>query len=397
MDLATGLLLLLVGLAAGFATGLLVAQRRGPDAQALAELLDGRAREERARASGDLDARRAAVEGLVAPLRDTLGRVEAQLHGLERARLESYARLSEQVGSMRESNEELRDQTAALVTALRAPQVRGRWGEVQLRRVVEMAGMVAHCDFVEQPSARGDAGVVRPDLVVRLAGGKQVVVDSKVPLAAYLEAAEAADPDVRKERLRAHARQLRAHVDDLAAKAYWAQFQPAPEFVVLFVPGEAFLAPALEADPSLLEHAMGKRVILATPTTLMSLLRTVAYAWQQDALTSHAREVFELGRELYDRLGTLGGHLDKVGRSVSRLVGDYNRAVSSLESRVLVTARRLRDLDVVEEDLAAPCVVEDATRPLAAPELVEDAARSEAADPGLRDVSVLSRRRSADG
>ncbi|MGN6333344.1 MAG: DNA recombination protein RmuC [Motilibacteraceae bacterium] len=378
------LLGLLLGLVAGVLAGLRLGGRRGAVDLAVLEERDRRlveATEARlrqtalalqARGDGDAEARRVAVEGLVAPLRDTLGRVEGHLRELERARIDSCARLTEQVDAVRVTGEQLRRETGALVTALRAPQTRGRWGELQLRRVVEMAGMVEHCDFDEQASVRGDDGLLRPDLVVRLAGGRSVVVDSKVSLAAYLEAAETQDPDVRAQRLAAHARHLRKHVDDLAGKAYWAQFAASPEFVVLFVPGEAFLAPALEADPTLLEHAMGKRVIVATPTTLMSLLRTVAYAWQQEALTENAREVFALGRELYDRLSTLGRHVDKLGRSVGRVVADYNTAVGSLEGRVLVSARRLKDLKVVEAELERPRPVEEAPRPLGAPELVQD-------------------------
>lgn len=389
---ATALVLLLLGLLAGLALGVLLGLRLAPSREGvdlavleerdrrLVEATESRLRQTalalQARGDGDAEARRVAVEGLVAPLRDTLGRVEGHLRELERARIDSYARLTEQVDAVRVTGEQLRQETTALVTALRAPQTRGRWGELQLRRVVEMAGMVEHCDFDEQASVRGDDGLLRPDLVVRLAGGRSVVVDSKVSLAAYLQAAETQDPDLRAERLTAHARHLRKHVDDLAAKAYWAQFDASPEFVVLFVPGEAFLAPALEADPTLLEHAMGRRVIVATPTTLMSLLRTVAYAWQQEALTENAREVFALGRELYDRLGTLGRHVDKLGRSVGRVVADYNTAVGSLEGRVLVSARRLKDLKVVEADLERPRPVEEAPRPLGAPELVQDRAEN---------------------
>jgi DNA recombination protein RmuC len=220
--------------------------------------------------------------------------------------------------------------------------------------------------------------VLRPDLVVRLVGGKSIVVDSKVTLAAYLEAHDAADDDVREQRLAAHARHLRQHVDQLAAKAYWAQFSPAPEFVVLFVPGDPFLAAALDRDPALIEDAFAKRVHIATPTTLISVLRTVAYAWQQEALADNAREVFELGRELYKRLGTLGGHVDKLGRSLTSAVNDYNKTVGSLESQVLVSARRLHDLKVVDVDLDEPTAVEASVRPLSKPELVTAAEQARA-------------------
>lgn len=377
------LVLLLGALATGcggFAVGVLVAQRRGltpadldrRDRQLL-ELADSRFRHASSQATGDLDQRRAAVEHLVAPLRDTLGRMEGQLHELERARLTAYTSLSEQVAHANEASEQLRDQATALVSALRAPQARGRWGEMQLRRVVEMAGMAEHCDFTEQASAATEAGLVRPDLVVRLAGGKQVVVDAKVSLAAYLEAVESKDPDVVADRMKAHARHLRQHVDGLAAKEYWRHFQPTPEFVVLFIPGDAFLSPALERDPCLLEDAMRTRVLIATPTTLMAMLRTVCYAWQQEALTANARAVFEVGQELYRRLGGLGGHVEKLGKSLRRAVDDYNSAVGSLERTVLSQARKMADLKVTDLDLASPSPLDAVPRPLGAPELVASA------------------------
>lgn len=345
--------------------------------RAFLELAETRLTQAGVRASGELEQRKQAIEQLVRPLRETLTKVEGQLRELEQARVDAYARLTEQVGQARESSERLRAETAALVTALRAPQARGRWGELQLRRVVELAGMDEHCDFDEQVTVNGaDGSPQRPDLVVRIAGGKQVVVDAKVSLAAYLEAAESADEQHRIDRLRAHARHLKTHVDTLADKKYWQVLQPTPEFVVLFVPGEAFLAPALEHEPALLEYAMSRRVIIATPTTLVSMLRTIAYAWQQEALADNAREVFELGRELYDRLSKLGEHIDKLGRSITRVVNDYNTAVGSLEGRVLVSARKLKELKVVESTIEAPGPVEATTRPVTAPELVTAAAES---------------------
>ncbi len=342
--------------------------------EAFLTLADERLKTAQQAHAGELEQRRQAVENLVAPLKETLGKVEVQLRDLETARVTAYTALTEQVGFVRATSEQLRLETTALVTALRAPQARGRWGEMQLKRVVEMAGMVEHVDFDQQASVVTADGTLRPDLVVRMAGGKNIVVDAKVTLAAYLEAAETADPDVRTDRLAAHARHLRKHVDDLAGKAYWQHFTPAPEFVVLFVPGEAFLAPALEHEPALLEYALGKRVMIATPTTLMTLLRTVGYSWQQAALTDNARAVFDLGRELYDRLGRLGEHVDKLGRSIGRVVGDYNAAVGSLETRVLVTARKMADLKIVEGALEAPRVVDDATRAITAAPLLAAAA-----------------------
>ena len=345
----------------------LSAEALDASAQRFLAMAEGRLTAAGARATGELEARRAAVEGLVAPLKDTLARVEAQLRDADAERLRSHAALAEQVHIARQSSEQLRLQTQALVTALRRPEARGRWGEMQLRRVVELAGMSARCDFDEQVTV--SEGTLRPDLVVRLAGGKNIVVDSKVSLAAYLEAAEADEPAARESRLGAHARHLRDHVDRLAAKAYWTALSPSPEFVVLFIPGEAFLAPALERDPALLEHAMARRVHIATPTTLVSMLRTAQYAWQQEALSENARAVFDLGRELYDRISRLGQHLDGLGRSLAKAVSSYNQTVGSLESRVLVSARKLRDLGVVDTGIEPPAMVDEAPRALSAPEL----------------------------
>jgi DNA recombination protein RmuC len=344
------------------------------------EIADGRMRAENVKAAGELDNRRAAVEHLVGPLKDTLGRLEAQLRDSDSARQASHAALAEQVNLTRHSTEQLRDQTQALVTALRRPEARGRWGELQLRRVVELAGMSARCDFEEQVAVTGDdGGAQRPDMVVRLAGGKSIVVDSKVSLAAYLEAVETADESVRAARLDAHARHVREHVDRLAAKAYWTALSPAPEFVVLFIPGEAFLAPALERDPQLLEHAMVRKVHIATPTTLVTMLRTAQYAWQQEALSQNARAVFDLGRELHARIAGLGRTMDTLGRTLTKAVTAYNQTVGSLESRVLVSARRLSQLGVVDGELPSPALVEETARALSAPDLAD---AQELAEPG---------------
>lgn len=333
--------------------------------------------------AGELEKRQKALETMVEPLKVTLGKVEGQLQQLEIKRAEAYAGLIEQVAEVKSNNEQLKTETASLVRALRAPQARGRWGELQLRRIVELAGMSDRCDFDEQASTLSDDGVLRPDMVVRLAGGKNIVVDSKVTLAAYIEAHESNDADYAEIRLLAHARHLRKHVNDLSAKAYWTQFSPAPEFVVLFVPGEAFLAPALERDSTLLEDAMAKKVLIATPTTLMSMLRTVAYTWQQDALTENARQVFDLGRELYDRLGKLGAQVAKLGNSIESVAKNYNAAVATLETRVLVTARRLNELKVVDGELESPRPIESGIRPLSKTELLESAE----ADAAIRLVS----------
>ena len=348
----------------------LSAQALDRTAHTFLEMAEGRLTAANAKAAGDLDTRRAAVEQLVQPLRDTLARVESQLRESEAARRSSHAALAEQVAVARQSSDQLRAQTQALVTALRRPEARGRWGEMQLRRVVELAGMASKCDFDEQVSVSTADGTLRPDMVIRLAGGKNIVVDSKVSLAAYLEAAETTDEDGRAARLDAHARHLREHVDRLAAKAYWAALSPAPEFVVLFIPGEAFLAPALEHDPALLEHAMAHRVHIATPTTLVTMLRTAQYAWQQAALSENAKAVFDLGRELYDRISGLGRHVDGLGKALTNAVSTYNRTVGSLESRVLVSARRLNEIGVVDGELSTLRPVEEAVRSLSAPELI---------------------------
>ncbi|WP_219414837.1 DNA recombination protein RmuC [Pseudonocardia nigra] len=329
-----------------------------------------------ARADGDAVARAEAVGKLLDPMASALQRVEGQLRTVEKERESAYAGLREQVSAMRFSSEQLQHETKQLVNALRAPQVRGRWGELQLERIVQLAGMVEHCDFSTQVTAQGDDGGIRPDMVVRLAGGKQIVVDAKVPFAAYLEAVESRDPDVHRERLSAHARQLRQHVDALSAKNYWAAFEPSPEFVVLFVPGDPFLEAALQSDPALLEHAFSSNVVIATPTTLIALLRTVAYSWRQEALARNAAQVHQLGKELHSRLATMGTHVAKLGRSLDTAVASYNQTVSSLESRVLVTARKLTDLEVTDDELAALGQVERAPRTVAAPELVASAADS---------------------
>jgi len=334
--------------------------------------------------NAELARREEAVKKLVEPLTQTLDLVKAEVTTAEKARLEAHAALSQQVRAMQITSESLRTETGQLVTALRSSQVRGRWGELQLRRVVEAAGMVDHVDFVEQSSTRTDDGVQRPDMVVHLSGGKHVVLDAKVAFLGYLDAMQTDDDTVRSERLKAHARHVRKHVDDLAAKQYWEQFTPAPEFVVMFLPAEPFLHAALEVDPGLIEHAMEKNVILATPMTLVALLRTVSYAWRQEALAANAQQVLTLGRELHGRLATLGGHVSRLGRQIDGAVRAYNDTVSSLESRVLVSARRMADLKVTDDGLDTPTQVDSATRQIQAPELVAfEAQRVVAIEDGL--------------
>jgi DNA recombination protein RmuC len=294
-------------------------------------------------ANGDLERRQEAIAEMVRPVRDSLEKVDEKIQKLENARTFAYASLSEQVRSLLETQNALRTETGNLVKALRAPSVRGRWGEMQLQRVVEMAGMLEHCDFVQQETVEGDEGRLRPDLVVKLPGGKRLVVDAKAPLAAYLDALEAQTEEARAAFLAAHARQLRNHVAQLSRKAYWDQFEHTPEFVVLFVPNEAVFSAAMEQDPGLMEGAFSQRVLLASPTTLIALLRAVAFGWRQERLADDAQEIAALGRDLHKRLGRLGDHFAKLGRGLASAVGAYNETVGSFERMVVPGARKLRE------------------------------------------------------
>lgn len=321
-------------------------------------------------ASQELDGKQKAIDELVKPIRESLGKVDEKLQTVEKERASQHAALFQHLRHVTEAQKELRSETANLARALRAPNVRGRWGEIQLRRVVELAGMVDHCDFHEQRTLQGEAGVLRPDLVVSLPGGASVVVDSKVPLDAYLSAAEATEADARDRHLDEHARKVREHMGKLAAKSYWTQFDEAPDFVVMFLPGEVFYSAALAQDPTLIEQGFQKRVLLASPTTLISILRAIHLGWNQERLAENARKISDEGRALYDRIKTLAEHFEKLGRSLKSSVEHYNRAVGSIDQRVVVSARRMKELGVgTQDDPPSLAPVEKRPRALQSPEL----------------------------
>jgi DNA recombination protein RmuC len=316
-------------------------------------------------ARGDLEARQKAVADMVAPVRDSLSKVDEKIQQMEVARGDAYGELRAQVQSLITTQKELQSETGNLVRALRTPNVRGRWGEIQLRRVVEIAGMLSYCDFSEQESVSTETGRLRPDLVVKLPGGKHVVVDAKTPLQAFLDAFETTDEETRRACLANHARQVRDHMNTLSGKKYWEQFEATPEFVVMFLPGETFFSAALEQDSGLIEHGVLNRVIPASPTTLIALLKAINYGWNQEKLARNAKQISDLGKELHDRLRNLAQHISSVGIGLDRAVECYNKAVGSLESRVLVSARKFAELGAsVAEDIPELEPIETTSRAL---------------------------------
>jgi DNA recombination protein RmuC len=316
------------------------------------------------RAHSELAARQKAVDALVQPIRESLTQVDSKLGEIERTRVHAYSALNEQLRSLVETHlPQLHMETASLVKALRQPNVRGRWGEVQLKRVVQLAGMLEHCDFLEQPTGEGEDARQRPDAIVMLPGGGQIVIDSKVPAAAYLDAHEAADDATRAAHLARHAELVRAHAVALGRKAYWETFKPSPDFVVMFLPGEMLYQAALEQDPALVESLANERVLLATPTSLIGLLRVLALGWREQALARNAEEVAALGRQLYERVGSLAAHWSEVGDRLDKAVGAYNKSVGALEGRVLVTARKFETLEVAPPGSELPALEPVETRP----------------------------------
>ena len=341
--------------------------------QLFLDLAETRLREARSETTADLEARKKAIEHLLAPMATTLEQIDREIKDSERRRVESGAELTQRIASLDTTGQDLRSQTARLVDALKRPGVRGRWGELQLKRVVELAGMIEHCDFEEQHTLTSDERRMRPDVIVRLPGGKHVVVDAKAPLDAYLKALEAPDEASRLALLLDHAKQVRTHLLQLAAKGYAAHVHPSPDFVVMFLPGEMFFSAALEQDPSLIEFGVEQHVVPASPTTLIALLRAVAYGWQQQAMEENARQISDLGRSLYEAIRVLGGHFESLGMKLKSGLDAYNLAVGSLEGNVLVKARKFKDLHAANGsgEIVALEPIDRVPRMIQAPELTD--------------------------
>jgi DNA recombination protein RmuC len=391
--MAVGLLLLVLGLALGCVLAWVLVRRRDAAAEraragletafkalssdaleqsskSFVELARAHLETLQTKATAELAQRHQAVEQLVAPIKESLAKVDEHVRSLEASRQRAYGELHKQVELLAASQERLRSETSSLVRALRAPATRGRWGEMQLRRALEMAGMLLHCDFVEQPTAAADERLLRPDVIVKLAGGKHIVVDAKVPLEALLDAFESEDDATREARLADFVRHVRDHMTKLSAKAYWQQFSPSPEFVVMFLASESFYRYAIEHDAGLLELGPRQRVLLASPTTLISLLFAAAAGWREETIAESARQISERGRDLYERLGTMGRHFANLGTRLDKAVAAYNETVGSLETRVLPAARRFPELGVAANDeLPQVTPIERVAKPLTAPEL----------------------------
>jgi DNA recombination protein RmuC len=341
-------------------------------------------------AKGDLEQRHQAIDQLVKPLKESLEKVDGKIEEMERTRAGAYSGLIEQIKTLTSSQQQLQNETGNLVKALRTPHVRGRWGEIQLRRVVELAGMIQYCDFSEQETFANEDGRIRPDVIVRLPGNRTIVVDAKVPFEAFYESISTTDDTIRLERLKEHARLVRAHIGALSRKSYWEAVQPTPEFVLLFLPGESFYSAALEQDPKLIEDGINQKVIIATPTTLIALLKAISYGWQQEQRAANADEVGKLGKELYDRLRTFLAHFSDIGKNLDRALESYNKGVGSLEARVLVTARKFKERNAIHgEEIDSLEPIDKLARPLSLdegglfPELVAPAAEIEDDDEEL--------------
>jgi len=331
--------------------------------EAFLKLAEENLKSHQIKAQGDLEQREKSIENLVKPIKEALEKTEKQIHNIEKDRKESYGALNSHLELMARSQQSLQDQTQQLVNALRRPEIRGRWGELSLKRLVELAGMVEYCDFYEQQSVDTEDGRRRPDMIVRMPGQREIVVDVKTPLDAYLSAAKASDDKTRKQFLQQHAKNVRRHVNELSQKAYWEQFKDAPNFVVLFIPGDQFLSSALEYDNDLLEDALSKQVILATPTSFVALLRAVAYGWKQEQLAKNAEVIRKVGEDLYNRLSSFSEHLQKLGRSLESSMKSYNQAVGSFDSRVLSSARKFIDLGInSNKQLDSPQQIETTAR-----------------------------------